>query len=81
MFERDLEQLTYVLPKNMNNALIIEFFEQFQYGGENLFHHFNYYWNIMLKSMSINDVFNQVIETCDFIYNKNKDMLTNPSKN
>ena len=27
MFERDLEQLTFVLPQNMNNALIIEFFD------------------------------------------------------
>jgi len=27
MFERDLEHLTYILPENMNNALIIEFFD------------------------------------------------------
>jgi hypothetical protein len=27
MFERDLEQLTYILPEVMNNALIIDFFD------------------------------------------------------
>lgn len=72
----------YMMPDNCKNPLIIEFFEQFQYCGENLFHHhFNYYWNIMLKTMYVNDVFNQTIEMCELIYNKNKSMLTNPSKN
>jgi len=78
----DLELFFNSICDIFKNALIAEFFQQFQYGGENLFHHyFNYYWNIMLKSMNINDVFNQTIEMCDFVYNKNKVMLSNPSKN
>jgi hypothetical protein len=27
MFERDLEQLTYILPEQMTNAIIIDFFD------------------------------------------------------
>lgn len=71
MFERDLEQLTFVLPENMNNALIIEFFDNIKYEGKPIFSHcFNLYWTNRVSYQTHNDICLEAIKMCNKFYNE-----------
>jgi hypothetical protein len=63
-FERDLEQLTYILPELMNNALIVEWFDSVGLWKDNF-----YYCYRATKFLDYKEAIKQAITKANQIYN------------